>query len=34
MPKQSSLAQGIASFRFTPLAMTLSKKWFLEWTQS
>jgi hypothetical protein len=30
MPKQSQLAEGIASLRFTPLAMTLFKNWFLE----
>ncbi len=30
MPKQSQLTEGIASLRFTPLAMTSLKKWFLE----
>ena len=33
MPKQSPLAEGIASLRFTPLAMTSHKNWFLERTQ-
>jgi hypothetical protein len=30
MPKQSQLAEGIASLRFTPLAMTSFKNSFLE----
>jgi len=29
MPKQSQLAEGIASLRFTTLAMTSPKNWFL-----
>jgi len=32
VPKQSQLAEGIASLRFTPLAMTKPDYWFLEWT--
>ena len=32
MPKQSQLAERIASLRFTPLAMTSPKNCFLEWT--
>lgn len=34
LPKQSHLAEGIASLRFIPLAMTKSDYWFLEWTHS
>jgi hypothetical protein len=33
MPKQSQLAEGIASLRFTSLSMTSLKNWFLEQTQ-
>jgi len=30
VPKQSRVAEGIASLRFTPLAMTMPDYWFLE----